>query len=86
MKEFSVSFVNSIEEIGRDNWNALAGTDNPFIRYEFLHALESTGCTTEETGWKPMHVFVSENSAAVSEDNIPVAVMPLYLKNNSWGE
>ena len=86
MKEFSVSFVNSIEEIGRDSWNALAGTDNPFIRYEFLHALESTGCTTEETGWKPMHVFVSENSAAVSEVNIPVAVMPLYLKNNSWGE
>ena len=86
MKEFSVSFVNSIEEIGRDNWNALAGTDNPFIRYEFLHALGSTGCTTEETGWKPLHVVVSENSAAVSEDSIPAAVMPLYLKNNSWGE
>ena len=86
MKELTVSFVNSIEEIGRDNWNALSGTTNPFIRYEFLHALESTGCTTKETGWQPMHVCISEEPTKVQANKRLTAVMPLYLKNNSWGE
>jgi hypothetical protein len=87
MEELSVIFVDSIEEIGMEEWNALTGIDNPFVRYEFLHALESTGCTTDKTGWKPMHVWVTKKDAETESGKIQsVAVMPLYLKNNSWGE
>ena len=86
MEELSVIFVDSIEDIGREEWNALSGIENPFIRYEFLHSLEITGCTTEKTGWKPMHVWVTKQGAETKFQKQTVAIMPLYLKNNSWGE
>lgn len=85
-----LKFVESIEEIGREHWNALTGIDNPFTRYEFLHALETTGCTNTKTGWTPMHVAVywqdDKLNLEAQMDGSPVAVLPLYMKNNSWGE
>ena len=78
----TLRFVDSIESIGKDNWNRLSGIVNPFMRYEFLHALEHTGCTTAETGWQPHHLVVYRQNG----DPDPVAVMPLYLKTNSQGE
>ena len=80
----SVEFVDSIAEIGQEPWNGLAGTQNPFTRYEFLYALESTGCTSQQTGWTPHHVVVRKPCVDASDGL--VAVMPLYLKTNSWGE
>lgn len=81
MNPYSVTFVNSIEDIGLEAWNSCAGSQNPFTRYEFLHALESTGCTTAATGWQPHHASVRH--AATGE---LVAVVPVYLKTNSYGE
>lgn len=83
MNDLAVSFVDSIAAIGPDVWNSLTGTDNPFTRYEFLWALEETGCTTRATGWQPMHIIVRRVTPGLDE---PVAVLPLYLKSNSWGE
>lgn len=79
MQTLKLSFSDSIATIGATTWNGLAGTDNPFTRYEFLWGLEQTGCTTTATGWQPHHVLVQDGSE-------PVAVMPLYLKTNSYGE
>lgn len=85
-----VRYVSSIEEIGRDRWNALTGTANPFTRYEFLHALETTGCTNEKSGWQPHHAVVYSGTGSAEEGleggSQLLAVMPLYLKTNSWGE
>ena len=86
MKKRRIDFVESIEEIGIEIWNNLAGIDNPFIRYEFLHSLECSGCTTESTGWQPFHVLVTEGDTEIEMNDQPIAVMPLYLKSNSWGE
>jgi predicted N-acyltransferase len=83
MQTFDLSFTDSIATIGADTWNGLTGTENPFTRYEFLWGLESTGCTTQGTGWQPYHVLVHSNRNGETE---PVAVMPLYLKTNSYGE
>ena len=58
LSRYSYSFVDSIEEIGVDAWNACAGIKSPFTRYEFLHALEATGCTTAAAGWQPHHAAV----------------------------
>lgn len=78
-----VSFVDSIASIGADAWNELAGTENPFTRYQFLDALEQSGCTTAATGWAPHHIVVH----AVSDQGKTLeAIMPLYLKTNSYGE
>jgi predicted N-acyltransferase len=33
-------------------WNALAG-GSPFLRHEFLYALERSGCIGPGTAWQP---------------------------------
>jgi len=80
--KFQIKFVDSIEQLNAIEWNEIVGTKNPFMRYEFLHALESTGCTNKQTGWRPHHVA----TYTVGRNKSLVAIMPLYLKTNSWGE
>lgn len=75
-----VEFVTAIEKIGADEWNRLAAGSEPFLRYEFLHALEASGSVGVETGWQPFHV------AVYAAHNELAAVMPLYAKDNSYGE
>ena len=82
MIDLRLEFVDSIASIGEEQWNGLAGKDNPFTRYEFLWALEKTGCTTQSTGWEPHHVAVYGPKLKGATQNL-VAVMPLYLKTNS---
>lgn len=76
-----VHFLESIEDISRERWNAIAGIDHPFSRYEFLNALETSGATVRKTGWQPQHLLV----CAPDSDQL-LAVMPLYLKYHSYGE
>ncbi len=73
-----------IAEIGRKAWDACAAAEgyarNPFISYDFLHALEESGCVGGRTGWSPAHVSVERTDGGVA------GVMPLYLKTHSQGE
>ncbi len=85
MKALDLIFVESIADIGVQEWNRLAGTENPFTRYEFLWALEKTGCTTDKTGWAPYHVAVYQGPETDTSRKL-VAIMPLYRKTNSYGE
>ena len=69
-----------ISSIGANAWRALAGEDCvPFLRYEWLSALEDTGCIDPARGWLAMHL------AAYSAGEL-VAVAPCYVKGNSEGE
>lgn len=77
--DFTAEFLSSLAQMPAAQWNAIAGTDYPFLRHEFLCGLEKTGCTTAETGWQPCHLILRR-------DGNPVAVMPLYLKSHSYGE
>jgi predicted N-acyltransferase len=77
--EFAVEFLTSLDQIPAAQWNDIADVDYPFLRHEFLHGLEKTGCTTAETGWQPCHVVLRRGETRV-------AVMPLYLKSHSYGE
>ena len=76
---FTTEFLNSLNQISAAQWNAIAGTDYPFLRHDFLLGLETTGCTTVETGWQPCHLILRCDSEVV-------AIMPLYLKAHSYGE
>ena len=76
---FTTEFLNSLNQISAAQWNAIAGTDYPFLRHDFLLGLETTGCTTAETGWQPCHLILRRDSEVV-------AIMPLYLKAHSYGE
>ena len=70
---FTAEFLNSLNQISAAQWNAIADTDYPFLRHDFLLGLETTGCTTAETGWQPCHLILRR-------DGEVVAIMPLYLK------
>lgn len=71
----------SIASIPKEHWDVLLPDDAaPFLRYEFLHALEVSGCVTPETGWTPSHL-VKLNSIG-----IPSLIVPAYIKAHSYGE
>ncbi|MBT8062125.1 MAG: N-acetyltransferase [Xanthomonadales bacterium] len=72
-------FHESIHEFDAQSWSGLWASDNPFIRFEFLAALEDSGCVSEHTGWKPFHLALYRGSTLV-------AALPLYLKQHSHGE
>jgi predicted N-acyltransferase len=79
-----VSVHRRIAEIGKPAWDVCTSSsdyaDNPFIRFDFLDALEETGCAVERTGWAPHHLLLKDESGQAA------AVMPLYLKSHSRGE
>src|SRR5688500_15172516 len=51
----------SIDELDPHQWNALAGTDIPFLRHEFLAALEHCSCVGAHTGWQPRYITLSDD-------------------------
>ena len=73
-------FLKSISEIDAASWNALAGTEQPFARHEFLSALEQSGCAVPRTGWSPRHLVLEDTHGTA------IAAMPLYKKTHSRGE
>lgn len=79
-----IKLINSISEVSRDQWNQLLDNDYPFLRYEFLAALENCGSVSEHTGWRPRHCVIFDHMN--DEDNDLIAAMPLYEKNHSCGE
>lgn len=72
--------LHSIGEIAAADWNALQIGGSPFLRHEFLCAVEDSGSACEATGWSPRHVVLEDEKGHVC------AAMPLYLKDHSWGE
>ncbi|MHB8742538.1 MAG: GNAT family N-acetyltransferase [Sulfuricaulis sp.] len=78
-----VSVVDNLDKIPANEWNALAGEHNPFLRHEFLSTLESTGCVGGKTGWQPQYLIV--NSDAPGNGRL-LGALPLYLKYHSYGE
>lgn len=76
---YSYQFHSNLSEIPADDWNRLVTDNNPFIRHEFLNALEDHHCVSERFGWIPHHLAVYQNSELI-------AALPLYEKHNSYGE
>ncbi len=75
-----VRILKSIADIDAASWNALAGSDQPFVQHEFLLALEESGCAVPRTGWTPRHLLLEDRAGRA------LAAMPLYRKGHSRGE
>lgn len=76
----AVRICRRISEIGKEAWDGCAGTANPTIGFDFLDALEESGCASPRTGWAPHHLAIEDDDGKIG------AVMPLYLKSHSQGE
>lgn len=72
------SLIQDLNEIDRAQWNHLAG-DHPFVRHEFLLALDASHCAEIRSGWAPHYLLLHRDAQLVG-------AMPLYLKSHSRGE
>ena len=72
-------FIDSIHQIDSSCWNQLCPPDYPFIRHEFLAALEDSQCTNITSGWQVQHLLIYA-------DEQLVAALPGYIKTHSYGE
>ncbi len=76
----TLRWLDSVTKVQREDWNALAlplGT--PFLEWDWLHNLESSGCATPREGWLAHHLAVYASESLV-------AIAPFYLKGHSYGE
>lgn len=80
--DYRTQVCADIASIGRAAWTRLLAHDadaNPFVQYDYLHALEASGCVGRRTGWTPQHLTLARGSELV-------AAVPLYVKSHSLGE
>jgi predicted N-acyltransferase len=77
---FQLEIVDRLSDISASEWNALLPKDaGPFLRHEFLSALEETGCVGGNTGWQVAHLTLKNEQQLIG-------ALPLYLKQHSYGE
>jgi hypothetical protein len=78
--DYSLSWITQIGEIPKSAWDALAQPlETPFLEWEWLHNIETSGSATPRTGWQPCHLTVWKGKNLV-------AAAPLYIKGHSNGE
>lgn len=80
----TIEVVDDLKKIARADWDSLANPADepydPFISWDFLQALEESGCVGAEAGWRPLHIIARDRKGA------PQGVTPLYAKDHSYGE
>jgi uncharacterized protein len=61
-------------------WDACAGSGNPFLSHAFLSALETSGSATAKAGWQPLPIAID------APDGSLAGALPAYVKSHSQGE
>lgn len=71
-----------LSELDRDQWQALRHSRYPFLDYDFLLALESSGSIGQETGWLPYYIVAYNDT-----ESDPIEwIVPAFIKTHSYGE
>ncbi len=79
-REYSFTWHDSILGIKNSEWDTLdRALPTPFLSWEWLRLLETSGSVRPETGWQPRHL-------AVFRADRLVAAAPLFIKTHSDGE
>jgi predicted N-acyltransferase len=80
--DYVIQVHDSVQQADPLAWNALLAQQcapSPFMRHEYLAALERSGSATPTTGWTPRLVTLSRGGELH-------AACALYLKDHSYGE
>jgi predicted N-acyltransferase len=72
--------ADGVRSIPAAEWDACAGTANPFVSHAFLSILEESGSVGGRSGWQPLPIIVD------GPDGAPAAIAPAYAKSHSQGE
>jgi predicted N-acyltransferase len=79
MAQATLRIVNRLAEVPREAWDALSPGGSPFLEWDWLTALEESGCAVAAKGWAAHHLVLEQAGRIV-------AACPMYLKGNSEGE
>ena len=85
-RELTAKVAGSVGAFDRDRWNALLGEDpNPFMRHEFLTAMEDSGSVGSAgmgggTGWQSAPIVIEDADGTLQGG------LPAFLKGHSQGE
>ncbi|HTM96320.1 MAG TPA: GNAT family N-acetyltransferase [Croceibacterium sp.] len=79
-QSLTAHLYSSVGKIAAAQWDALAGTDNPFVSHAFLTALEDSGSVGPGTGWAPAPLVIEGDHGGIA------AALPAYAKGHSQGE
>ncbi len=79
-RPLTLTLHKAIAEISPEDWDACAGSDNPFVSHAFLSAVEDSGSANARTGWLPQHAVLTDAAGQM------VAAAPMYAKAHSYGE
>ncbi|MCW8884439.1 MAG: GNAT family N-acetyltransferase [Motiliproteus sp.] len=78
---------SAIEELGEQRWQQTLTNDDPFLAYPYLAALEANDCLGQENGWQPRHLHLTTDESSYESSNESSDIlMPVYLKDHSYGE
>lgn len=81
---FRLRLVTGLSDVSKPAWDAIANPEglpfDPFLSWDFLEAMESSGAARPETGWSPCHLLLEGAGDTL------LAAMPLYAKTHSRGE
>ncbi len=69
-----------IAGIDAAQWDACAGSDNPFLGHAFLSILEESGSVSPAAGWQSLPILID------GEEGRLAAAAPAYAKSHSQGE
>ncbi len=75
--------IDSIDQISSSDWNSCVSLESPFLKHQFLQALENSGCVSPKTGWLPQHIVIRNSKR---NGGRILGVAPMYLKGHSLGE
>lgn len=80
----TIQVLGDLSNIDKATWDALANPEgapfDPFLSWDFLQALEESGCASAHKGWQPAHLIARDLKGAA------VGAMLLYAKDHSYGE
>ena len=80
MTTLTARLADGVRSITADQWDACAGSDNPFVSHGFLAALEESGSVGGRSGWQPIPIVVD------GADGKAAGIAPAYAKSHSQGE
>lgn len=79
-RPFTARIAEGVASVPADQWDACAGTANPFVSHAFLSILEQSGSVGGRSGWQALPILVD------GADGAPIGVAPAYAKGHSQGE
>lgn len=80
MTDIVARMADGVCSIPAADWDACAGSANPFVSHAFLSALEESGSAVARQGWQAAPVVID------GMDGRPAAIAPAYAKSHSQGE